>query len=550
MTQDDPRALLMQAFAAEHAGEGARARELAARAHAAAPDLPAVIAARAILLASTDPPTAEALGRRVVDLDPGNAGAYSFLAALFAPLRRDVEAAALFESFAARDLPEAARRTVLIALAGFRNRIGDAAGALAVFDALGPTDDPALEHQRLIAALYARDHDDRAVIEIKRRFDAVDPAPRPRPPPGARRARPRIGFAGSDLGAPNYMALFAPLLAALDRARYDVVVIALGPIHGAVRAWYLARGIVPIQTGDAADPDALAARIAACDLDVLVEMDDVLGRKGRAAVRRRPARAHAAWFNMTGPAGDPAYDASIGNAALYPDTSVFAERCVRLPDDAFVYDPEFGALGPPPPSPAPCETGAPVTFGALAQPYKIGALCLDLWAGALRAAPSARFHLANAAMAEAAARTRFVREMAARGVDPARLSTGVASGWPGYLAEYARIDLAFATFPVAGGTTMFEAAYQGVPTLSARGNHALARIGDWLARAIDAPWLACADAGEFAARAAQLAADPAPLIAARRTWRDGLRAKSARDAPRVAGALAEALLDLAGQGAP
>lgn len=548
MTEADPRTLLAQAFAAKRAGDPARARDLAMAAEARAPAEPAVIAAVATLLAASDPAGAETRVRRLVDLDPGNEGGYAFLAALFARAPRDVEAAALFERYASRDLPPPARRTVLSALAGFRNRTGDASGALAALEALGPTDDPALEHLRLFAALYARDMDDRAVAALKRRYDAHDPVAAAAPsPPRAPRARPRIGFAGSDLGAPGYMALFAPLLREFDPARLEIELIALGPVHPALAEWYRARGLALAPAHDAQTADALAARIAARDLDVLVEMDDALGRKGRAAVRRRPARVCAAWFNMTGPAGDPAYDASIGNEALYPDPSAFAETCVRLPADAFVYDPEYGPFRPPPPSPAPCETGAPVTFGALAQPYKIGAPCLDLWAAALRAAPSARFHLSNSAMAETAARARFSRAMADRGVEPSRLSFGADSGWPGYLKGYARIDLAFATYPVSGGTTMFEAAYQGVPTLSARGGHALTRIGDWLARAIDAPWTACADAGEFAARAAELAANPARLVDARRTWRDRLRAKSRLDAVRVARAFEDALIGLAGR---
>jgi predicted O-linked N-acetylglucosamine transferase (SPINDLY family) len=550
MTAGDPRILLAQAFAAKQAGDPARARALTLAAETLAPAEPAVLAAVATLLAETDPAGAEARVLRLVDLDPGNDGGYAFLAALFARAPRDVEAAALFEAYAARDLPAPARRTVLSALAGFRNRTGDAAGALAALEALGPRDDPALEHLRLFAALYARDMDDRAVAALKRRYDAHDPvAPRPPPPPRAGRARPRIGFAGSDLGAPNYMALFAPLLREFDPARIEVELIALGPVHPALAEWYRARGLTLVSAHDAQGADALAARIAGRDLDVLVEMDDALGRKGRAAVRRRPARVRAAWFNMTGPAGDPAYDASIGNEALYPDPSVFDEACVRLPADAFVYDPEYGPFRPPPPVPGPCEAGGRVTFGALAQPYKIGEPCLDLWAAALRAAPQTRFHLGNSAMAEDAARARFAREMGARGVDPARLSFGTDSGWPGYLKGYTRIDLAFATFPVPGGTTIFEAAYQGVLTLSLRGGHALTRIGDWLARATEAPWTACADAAEFAARAAELAADPARLIEARRTWRTALREKSRRDAPRVARALEDALLALVA-GAP
>jgi predicted O-linked N-acetylglucosamine transferase (SPINDLY family) len=143
-------------------------------------------------------------------------------------------------------------------------------------------------------------------------------------------------------------------------------------------------------------------------------------------------------------------------------------------------------------------------------------------------------------MAEPAAASRFVAAMAARGIEPARITIDVEKGWPGYLRGYAKIDLAFATFPIPGGTTMFEAAWQGVPTLACRGGHALTRIGDWLAAATDAPWTACADAGAFAARAAELAADPARLIAARKSWREQLRAKSLTDTPRVARAMEDA----------
>jgi protein O-GlcNAc transferase len=482
----------------------------------------------------------------VPDPDPDDPAAIAAFARALGGGGRDTEAIGRFEALAARARTPDSRRAAFGALASFRNRAGDAQGALDALAELGAHGDPGLASLGLLFELYAQDWSDAAVVALKRRIDALDPDPCPAPRPArARAGGARVGFAGSNLGALNYMALLAPLLVSFDRARLTPVVVSFARIGGVMGQWYRDRGVEAHDLSAlAGDFDAAAARVAALALDVYVDLDDILARPARAVARRRPARAMATWFNMTGPAGDPAFAASIGNAALYPDPSIFPETCVRLPADAFVYDPAFGPIGPSAPSPAPCESGAPVTFGALAQPYKIGTPSLDLWAAALRAAPAARFHLANAGMAEAAARARIAREMAARGVDPDRLSFGTDSGWPGYLKGYARIDLAFATFPVAGGTTMFEAAYQGVPSLSARGHHALARIGDWLARAVEAPWMACADAAEFAARAAELAADPARLIDARRNWRARLREKSRSDTPRVARALEDALLDL------
>ncbi len=540
MSSDDPRVLLSQAFARQAAGDARGAGDLARRALSAAPDAPPVLGAAAMLLAAADPLEALVLARRLADRDPANPGAYALLAKIHADLPRDVEGIETFEGFARRDLPADARRAVLAALAALKNRAGDAAGALAILDTLGPTADRDIEYSRLLYALYARDMTDTDVMDLKRRYDARDPAT-PAVRAAARNRIPRIGFMGSNLGTLNYMALFAPLLREFDRAAFDIELIALTPVQGAMAEFYQALGLRVTQTD------------VPHDLDLLIEMDDVLANTGRPALRRRPARAHASWFNMTGPAADPAYDASIGNTALYPDATapLYAEARICLPEDAFVYDPEFAALRPPPPSPAPCERNGHVTFGSLAQMYKIGAPCLDLWAAALRAAPTARFHLANSAMAEPAAAARFIAAMGERGIDPSRITTGVEKNWPGYLRGYAQIDLAFATFPIPGGTTMFEAAWQGVPTLACRGGHALTRIGDWLAAAIDAPWTACADAGEFAARAAELAADPTRLIAARREWRDRLRAKSLVDTPRVARAMENAFRDiLAAKGEP
>jgi predicted O-linked N-acetylglucosamine transferase (SPINDLY family) len=538
MSSDDPRILLAEAFSRNAAGDARGAADLARQALNAAPDAPPVLGAAAMLLAAVDPLEALALARRLADRDPANPGAYALLAKIHADLPRDAEGIESFAGFARRDLPADARRAVLAALAALTNRAGDAAGALAILETLGPTADREIEYSRLLYALYARDMTDADVMALKRRYDARDPAvPVTRVAP--RNRIPRIGFFGSNLGTINYMALFAPLLAAFDRAAFETELIALTPIQGAMAEFYRALNLNVVH---AADPARAAETIAARGVDLLIEMDDILAAAGRPALRRRPARAHASWFNMTGPAADPAYDASFGNSALYPDATapLYAEARICLPADAFVYDPEFAALRPPSPSPAPCERNGYVTFGALAQMYKIGAPCLDLWAAALRAAPAARFHLANAAMAEPAAASRFVAAMAARGIEPARITIDVEKGWPGYLRGYAKIDLAFATFPIPGGTTMFEAAWQGVPTLACRGGHALTRIGDWLAAATDAPWTACADAGAFAARAAELAADPARLIAARKSWREQLRAKSLTDTPRVARAMEDA----------
>jgi protein O-GlcNAc transferase len=91
-----------------------------------------------------------------------------------------------------------------------------------------------------------------------------------------------------------------------------------------------------------------------------------------------------------------------------------------------------------------------------------------------------------------------------------------------------------ATVPVSGGTTMFQAAWQGVEVLSRVHDSPLGRIGRWLANAIDRPWAAHDDDESLVAEAAKLAADPARVLDWRANARQRLAAKRDADAARMA----------------
>ncbi|MCA0452091.1 MAG: alpha/beta fold hydrolase [Proteobacteria bacterium] len=404
----------------------------------------------------------------------------------------------------------------------------------------------------LLTGIYAHDASDSAIAADKsfyyRNLEARGAERALAAPKITTHARPRLGFLSACLDQESYMPLAHPLFAALDHDAVETFLLPLGGT-GVLKA---TEAVLPPGTihyvpalSFASESDPTAWRMAAdyiraLDLDLLVDMDDVLGPFSARLMMLRPARRQATWFNMSGPNPDPSIDYVLGYESLYPpDELAYEGKIVHLPDGAFIYDPDCVDKPHPPIVPGPLSRGEGFTFGSLTQLYKVGAPTLDLWAKVLRAVPSARFHLANRDVALPGMAAHLLVEFESRGVAASRISFGSAHGWPGYLEAYRDIDVALATVPVSGGTTMFQAAWQGVEVLSRVHNSPLGRIGRWLAKAIDRPWTAHDDDESLVAEAIRIAADPTRALEWRANARARLIAKRDADAARMARAFEE-----------
>ncbi len=399
----------------------------------------------------------------------------------------------------------------------------------------------------LLTGLYAQNASDAAIADDKRfyyRNLETRGAERALAAPAiAARARPRLGFLSACLDQESYMPLAHPLFAALDPGAVETILLPLGGT-GVLKATETVLPLgsvspVPMLSftteNDPAAWRVAADHIRALDLDLLVDMDDVLGPFSSRLMMLRPARRQATWFNMSGPNPDPSIDYVLSYESLYPaEDAVYDGKIVHLPDGAFLYDPDCVNKSHPLVVPGPLSRGEGLVFGSLTQLYKVGAPTLDLWAKVLRAVPQARFHLANRDVALPGVAARLLVEFEARGVAPSRITFATAHGWPSYLEAYRDIDVALATVPVSGGTTMFQAAWQGVEVLSRIHNSPLGRIGRWLAKAIDRPWTAHDDDDALVAEAIRIAADPSRVLDWRMNARARLTAKRDTDAARMA----------------
>ncbi len=403
----------------------------------------------------------------------------------------------------------------------------------------------------LIIELYSEHATDSSVARAKETQLAVlrRHLPKPLVRPAVRRASsvPRIGMASGSFGMRNYMSLLLPFLR--EAAKLPLSIELLPLVAGDLE---IVRKALPVETpirdieeitiANVDSPDAwhrMNQTLAHLDYDLLIDLDESLVPYLPACVVGRPGAKQATWFNMSGPSHDPCFDAAIGPDSIYPASldAEFPGKVARLPGDLYVFEPELWVehgLALPEAGPPPSLRNGYTTFGSLSHLYKITQPCIALWAKVLHAMPDAKLYLGNGDLLEMHVVDRVRDSFRECGIAPERLVFAYHFGWPRYLAGYQNIDVVLGTFPVAGGTTLFEAAHMGMPTLSRVGATSLGRIGRWLEAATGRAGIAHDSDETFVAEAVRLAHAVEERAALRANETKRLAAKSKLDAARMA----------------
>jgi predicted O-linked N-acetylglucosamine transferase (SPINDLY family) len=254
-----------------------------------------------------------------------------------------------------------------------------------------------------------------------------------------------------------------------------------------------------------ADDRQAAARIAADDLDVLVDLKGHTqgARLGILAPRPAPRQIH--YLGYPGTIAYAAIDAIVADAVVAPpgDDAAFAERVLRLPRCYQVND-----AARPLPAPMPrAALGLPedaVVLACFNQPYKLSPRFFAAWMDALTAAPAAVLWI----YAPGGTLQRNLRAAAARAaVDPARLVFADALPQAGHVARLRAADLALDVLPVGSHTTGSDALWAGVPLLTCRGDTFAGRVGASLVAAAGMPELVTESPDAYTAALRSLAAD-------------------------------------------
>lgn len=339
--------------------------------------------------------------------------------------------------------------------------------------------------------------------------------------------RLRVGYVG--IFQDHAQAFFlAPLFEHHDREQFETYGYAINERHDATTERF--RGhLAHFRDVSALEDTELAALVRKDGIDVLVDFNMHMAGTRLRAFAEKPAPVQICWLAYPGTTGLKAMDYRISDALMDPVAaphSLYTERCLRLPDAFWCYDPL--TTGPELSEPPALKNGY-LTFGCLNAFWKTNPLIFALWARVLKAVPQSRFVLL---VPGPEAQRRALEAFAKEGIETARIQCVPRRARAEYLAGHAAFDIALDTLPYSGHTTTLDALWMGVPVVTLVGQTAAGRAGLSVMHGVGLPELVAETETQFVELACKLSGDLPALTDLRRTLRDRLRSSVALDGAR------------------
>lgn len=315
--------------------------------------------------------------------------------------------------------------------------------------------------------------------------------------------RIRLGLLSPDLRRHSVWYFIEPLLASLDRERFEVIVFSdvVQPDAFTEQLRRRCDRWIPVSHFD---DSQLSEHLRQSDVDILVELSGHTNRNRLAALSRRVAPIQASYLGYPNTTGIGAIDFRIVDGITDPPGSekLCTESLLRMPRSFLCYRPD-----PDAPPPASSRPRRPVTFGCFNNLMKVTFSTLRTWAASLAEVPESRLVVKSKFLEDPDVASRLLCLLDELGVDPARVTLHRrASDTRQHLSLYGEIDIALDTFPYHGTTTTCEALSMGVPVVTLAGEGHRSRVGASLLNSANLGELVATDEQGFA-RAAGLAAE-------------------------------------------
>lgn len=211
--------------------------------------------------------------------------------------------------------------------------------------------------------------------------------------------------------------------------------------------------------------EALAERIRADGIDILVDLAGHTVKNRVMMFTRRPAPLQLTWMGYVTTTGLSAMDYRVTHVDADPPgvEAEYSERLIRLPGTMWCYEPLSDM---PPVAPSPFQRKGHITFGAFNRYSKANEHVVAAWGRILAAVPGSRLYIC---IPPGTARDRLVLSMRQHGVAPERLTCYGKIPHEHFWNMHGEIDIALDPFPFAGGTTSCETLWMGVPIVSCQG---------------------------------------------------------------------------------
>lgn len=335
----------------------------------------------------------------------------------------------------------------------------------------------------------------------------------------------RVGYVSGDLRQHSAAFSFGPVLLKHDRANVETYIYSVTPesdwLTEAIRAG------VPMWRECLSDSeDELAEKIQADQIDILVDLSGHSAGNRLAVFARKPAPIQVTgWGYITG-TGLDAMDYLFADAdTILPDEErYYAERVVRLPRLLTFWPTDPAEVGDV--TPLPAEQNGYLTLGVFQRLGKLHPACLNLWARVLDSVPDARIVFKSPGLEIDAIRDHFSGRLADAGIDTARVTLLGSTPHDEHMRAYGAIDVALDPWPDGGGISTLEAAWMGVPTITAPWQQIPSRVTSSVNRELGLDCLIARNPTEYVERAVAANAQRAELAEMRRWLRDLMTASA------------------------
>lgn len=327
----------------------------------------------------------------------------------------------------------------------------------------------------------------------------------------------RIGYVSADFCQHTVGILIKEVLAHHNPEKVSVYCYSAGTVNDWVTQ-YIASHSVFCAVAALSD-EALAKRIEADQIDVLIDLSGHTGGSRLAAFAYRPAPILLSMLGYYATTGLPYMDGMLLDRwhVLEHTQDDFVEPILLMPDTRWCFYPAFPA---PSPAPPPCIGNGYITFGSFNNTLKYNDEVYALWAELLLAIPNSRLILKWRTFNDPVFKEQVLVQFTSRGIDASRIELRGPSFHLQMLEEYKDIDIALDPFPFSGGATSCEALYMGVPVITWPHDQVVSRQTAAFVHLIGHPEWAVDSAAAYIEKAKQLAEDKNKLSDYRATLRD------------------------------
>ncbi|WP_246667469.1 tetratricopeptide repeat protein [Bradyrhizobium macuxiense] len=324
--------------------------------------------------------------------------------------------------------------------------------------------------------------------------------------------RVRIGYVSADFQEHATAYLMAGVFDSHRRSLFDVTAISIGPSDSSPMRRRLESAFEHFLDAGRLSDAEVAAKIAAAEIDILVDLKGFTKSARTNIFTRRAAPIQVNYLGYPGTMGADYIDYIIADPTVIPPAAQrdYSEKVVYLPD---CYQPNDSRRRVAETTPTRAQCGLPeqgFVFCCFNNNYKITPDVFDVWMRILRKVPGSVLWLFES---NAAAPANLKQEAERRGVDAARIVFARSVPLPDHLARHRLADLFLDTLPYNAHTTASDALWAGLPVLTRIGETFAGRVAASLLKAIGLPELITDSPERYEGLAIEIAQRPEILQA-------------------------------------